>query len=128
MKNKANNKENQYSFKIKENPKNTLLPIKTNINNVSLYSRDINKAIIDGGYLSALTNKEIFERVFKNSQIMSNNSMILDYLSLKKENIENRVFRDNSKAWDWKFDYRNNEYSIPESGIYYISYFKLKYF
>ena len=49
---------------------------------------------------------------------MTNNSMIIEYLSLKKENIDYRVFHDNSKTWDWKFDDRLNQFSLPESGFF----------
>ena len=51
LKNKANNKENQLSFKSYQTPKTTLPPIQTNKNNNSSYSNDFNKKIIDCWYL-----------------------------------------------------------------------------
>ena len=113
----SNSDYSQRFLQNSNNPENKLPPIE------NLPTEKKIQSLIDERYLSALTNKQIFERVFKNSSI-ANSSMIFDYLSLKKENVENRVFNDNSKAWDWKFDYKTNQYALPDSGlIYYIKYF-----
>lgn len=79
-------------------------------------------------YLSTLTNKQIFEKVFKNSEIIKNESAILDYLSLKKENIDDRVFGNDSKNWQWKYDFRINQYILPDFGLFtYILFLKSNY-
>ena len=79
---------------------------------------------IESKYLSALTDREIFERVLKNSKVAEKDKEILGYLSLKKENTEDRVFGENQKAWEWKYDYSRDEFKIPDSGIPFYFYIK----
>ena len=81
---------------------------------------------IESKYLSALTDREIFERVLKNSKVAEKNKEILGYLSLKKENTEDRVFGENQKAWEWKYDYSRDEFKIPDSGMPFYFSFKKK--
>ena len=82
------------------------------------------RKFIEEKYLSALTDREIFERVKKNSGIAEKDKEILGYLSMKKEDIENRVFGKNEKAWDWKFDYIRDEFKLPEKGKDFLCFLK----
>lgn len=113
---KERNKTESFSSK-NEFPNNfhsSSLPPIHNSNNLKQTKE--NSLSFDERCLSGLTNRQIFEKVFRNSKIIKNESAILDYLSLKKKNIENRVFGDDSKSWDWKYDFKLNQYTLPEFG------------
>lgn len=111
---------------VQNNIHSSLLPPIHNSNN--LKQKNENSLSFDERCLSGLTNRQIFEKVFKNSKIIKNESAILDYLSLKKIDIENRVFGDDSKIWDWKYDFKLNQYKLPDFGIHYNEFFLLFFF